>query len=221
MFEHRSHGHLIKETTRFADEIKRKAESCKQNVEQAQRDMRILFYGFFLLLYLEVGQASRKRRFLIFPPEGSINEVIIGFGLPALVQEQSLTIGTVIKFVYDLPVNATPYTDAIFNRQKRSRWDIYTSMEAFFGSIGVDGRACILRTICEAAEATLKHNGIVGELLHVLLTPSSTSEPLSAYGDSEYHAAERLGSKVSDSCHLLYSECTFGILDFVSEIEFS
>jgi hypothetical protein len=34
----------------------------------------------------------------------------------------------------------------------------------------LDGRACVLRAICEAADTTLLHNGLAGELLHVLLT---------------------------------------------------
>jgi hypothetical protein len=34
----------------------------------------------------------------------------------------------------------------------------------------LDGRACVLRAICEAADTTLRYNGLAGELLHVLLT---------------------------------------------------
>lgn len=36
--------------------------------------------------------------------------------------------------------------------------------------LGLDGRACVLRAICEAADTTLQHNGLAGEVLHVLLT---------------------------------------------------
>ena len=32
------------------------------------------------------------------------------------------------------------------------------------------GRACMLRSICEAATWPVQHDGLVGELLHVLLT---------------------------------------------------
>jgi hypothetical protein len=35
---------------------------------------------------------------------------------------------------------------------------------------GIEGRSCVLRTICEVAETPLHHNGLVGELLHVMLT---------------------------------------------------
>ena len=33
----------------------------------------------------------------------------------------------------------------------------------------MDGRACVLRAICEAADVTFKYNGLLGEVLHVLL----------------------------------------------------
>lgn len=40
------------------------------------------------------------------------------------------------------------------------------------------------------------------------------------YMDSEYYAAERLGTLTSGSCHLLYSECQVGLLDFISEVQY-
>jgi len=45
-------------------------------------------------------------------------------------------------------------------------------------------------------------------------------EELRNYMDSEYYAAERLGTEVSGSCHLLYSECEVGLLDFISRVEY-
>lgn len=35
---------------------------------------------------------------------------------------------------------------------------------------GIDGRECMKKSICEAAMAPLKDEGLVGELLHLLLT---------------------------------------------------
>jgi hypothetical protein len=58
----------------------------------------------------------------------------MGFGLPILVNEQSLTMGTVLKFLYNVPTNSSAYLDPIFNRERRSvpkisRWDIYSMLE--------------------------------------------------------------------------------------------
>jgi len=36
--------------------------------------------------------------------------------------------------------------------------------------MNLDGRACVLRAICEAAETTISDSGLAGEVLHVLLT---------------------------------------------------
>jgi hypothetical protein len=36
--------------------------------------------------------------------------------------------------------------------------------------MNLDGRACVLRAICEAADATISDSGLAGEVLHILLT---------------------------------------------------
>jgi len=58
----------------------------------------------------------------------------MGFGLPILVNEQSLTMGTVLKFLYNVPTNSSAYLDPVFNRERRSdhktsRWDLYSMLE--------------------------------------------------------------------------------------------
>jgi hypothetical protein len=42
--------------------------------------------------------------------------------------------------------------------------------DAVTSRLGIDGRACVLRAICEAADTTFQYNGLAGEVLHVLLT---------------------------------------------------
>ncbi|KDR23463.1 hypothetical protein L798_08665 [Zootermopsis nevadensis] len=168
---------------------------------------------------------SRMRRFLVYPDNGSYAELIMGFGLPILIQDESLTMGTVIKLLYDFPTNSSVYLDSVFNRERRtvsktSRWDIYSMLESACDRLGLDGRACVLRAICEAADTTLQYNGLAGEVLHVLLTPSTTMEVHRNYMDREYYAAERLGTDVSGSCQLLYPECEVGLLDFISKVEY-
>ena len=61
-------------------------------------------------------------------------QLIMGFGLPILVNDQSLTMGTVMKILYNVPTNASVYLDPIFKRERRSapktsRWDIYSMLE--------------------------------------------------------------------------------------------
>ena len=35
---------------------------------------------------------------------------------------------------------------------------------------GLEGRNCLLRSICEIAEIPVYYNGLIGELLHVIFT---------------------------------------------------
>lgn len=41
-------------------------------------------------------------------------QFIIGLGIPVDLKEQSVTVGTVIKFQYDLPTNSSEYTSRIY-----------------------------------------------------------------------------------------------------------
>lgn len=55
-------------------------------------------------------------------------------------------------------------------KEKNSRWMIYRLIEGIAKNKGLDGRACLLRTICEASDAKFSHkSGLMGELLHVVL----------------------------------------------------
>lgn len=59
-----------------------------------------------------------------------------GFGMPIKLEEQSLTMSTVMRFVYQLPSNATVFTDPYATVQKRSRkqstrWNMYSRLQAF------------------------------------------------------------------------------------------
>jgi len=61
-------------------------------------------------------------------------QLIMGFGLPILVNDQSITMGTVMKILYNVPINSSEYLDPIFNRDRRSaaktsRWDLYSMLE--------------------------------------------------------------------------------------------
>jgi len=59
----------------------------------------------------------------------------IGLGLPITLEEQSLTMGIIIGWMYPLPTNSTIYVDPSDYVQKRStqpstRWDTYLRLEA-------------------------------------------------------------------------------------------
>ncbi|XP_073959916.1 uncharacterized protein [Choristoneura fumiferana] len=271
-----------------------------------------------LLNFLAALEAHRHKRYLVYPDGGPARaQFILGLGIPVDLKEQAVTVGTVIKFQYDLPTNSTEYTSRIYGfantvsrdmdgdqpnieqdtavdsrkidsdaiedekledadedrndtlvditfkeRRKRAllyseggviqgddnelsldeairrqelkdakareedeepqrmnRWDFYKIIEHMTERYGFSGRPCLLRTICEAADVPFTHeNGLLGEIAHILLTPSSTKDALSHHTDNEYHAAERLGRSAGADCEQLFPECENSILNTFTEI---
>lgn len=52
-----------------------------------------------------------------------------------------------------------------------SRWLLYDGMGKVLSEKGFDGRHCVLRAICEAAESKFGfHGGLLGQLFHIVLT---------------------------------------------------
>lgn len=51
------------------------------------------------------------------------------------------------------------------------RWTVYKGLEGLAKRLGYQGRICVLKSICEVAEEPFHYtNGLIAELLHILLT---------------------------------------------------
>ncbi|XP_066585090.1 uncharacterized protein [Prorops nasuta] len=190
------------------------------------------------------GITSRSKRYFVYPPPTDLAptkvQLIIGLGLPMEV-DVSMIIGYVMKFNYNLPYNASyltsPYVryDRSINRNTSlnktdenldeeidepilTRWELYEILESIFET-SRSGKACLLKMICDAADVPInKIHGLTGELLHVALTPSSTSDPYRTDFDREYQGAEIAGRENPGQCENLFPECTESLLDYVTEI---
>jgi len=81
---------------------------------------------------------------------------------------------------------------------------LYEYVEDYLFTFGMDGKACLLRAICEMHESPLLGYGLVGELLEIFLTPSR-----SAYQQkmSEYISAEQTG-KQEGECWKFNKDCS-------------
>ncbi|XP_055605719.1 uncharacterized protein LOC129753897 [Uranotaenia lowii] len=116
-----------------------------------------------------------------------------------------------------------------------SRWSFYKMLEAIGDQKGYNGRSCLLRTICEAAEARFSHsNGILGELLHILFTPSTSADHRGRFKRDdtteedplhrEYRRAELLAHQHSGRspdtsiCSDMFADCPFSLLGLFSEV---
>ncbi|GAB0088582.1 hypothetical protein DMENIID0001_030390 [Sergentomyia squamirostris] len=100
--------------------------------------------------------------------------------------------------------------DPFFSRRK-----IYKTMESKLKSHGHSGRPCLLRAICEEAENPMHdHNGVIGDIIHIILTPSTSNrEDL----HPEYYKAEELGR--SGDCSKYKKYCPQCILDYISQFK--
>ncbi|XP_055642058.1 uncharacterized protein LOC129778904 [Toxorhynchites rutilus septentrionalis] len=113
-------------------------------------------------------------------------------------------------------------TEPLFEENARSirmwrtftRKRAYRSLEINLNRMGLNGKRCILRAICEAAQDPLhEHNGIVGDLIQILLMPShSENEHLPA----EFYRAEEMGLR--HDCSKYRRHCSKSILDVISTI---
>ncbi|CAG9772590.1 unnamed protein product [Ceutorhynchus assimilis] len=159
---------------------------------------------------------SRQKRWLIWKEGTNWVSVIFGIGVPVNVEHQSITLGMVMKAFYLLPTNSSIFTNpeiGILDRKSRSkrsatRWKIYEAIENYLDRNNYpDGKACLLKSICEISAVPLEQkSGLIAEIFHSILTPSSTDDEIENHIHNEYHEAEKLGREV-ESCSHVFPEC--------------
>ncbi|XP_012158383.1 uncharacterized protein LOC101452171 [Ceratitis capitata] len=107
------------------------------------------------------------------------------------------------------------------NKQKTAstyRWLIYRAMEILMDRAGLAGRECMLRSICEHAAVPLHYDsGILGEILHIILTPSRSRDEFGNPNDGDYGRAERIGWSGGD-CEAAYTACTYAPIELITTI---
>ncbi|XP_018573081.1 uncharacterized protein LOC108912356 [Anoplophora glabripennis] len=161
------------------------------------------------------------------------HKIVFGLAIPVkLGPMQTIGMGWNFQFQYTEPTNITqlqtyPPVVSARSRDKREMQEsdralFYSGLEGVLNSEGIDGRACILRSICEnAADSTFHEaNGLYGHLIHIALTPD--------YGDGEvdpqlnpiYYEAQKAG-EYGVECDTLYPDCNCrnGFLDLFSVVE--
>ncbi|KAH8404821.1 hypothetical protein KR222_004644 [Zaprionus bogoriensis] len=180
---------------------------------------------------------QRFSRSLIFPATSPTRvQFIGGIGIPVEdLHFESVTSGYVLKAEYFLPTLAKEITRVYLNPQPITareqnkkvqheshfgsmyRWIIYRGIEMVLQNMNLPGRSCLLRVICEHAALPLTHeSGLLGELLHIVLTPSSSSDHYALHTDREYLIAERFGKR-GGSCATSYGrKCSRSPIDLIT-----
>ncbi|CAL4085644.1 unnamed protein product [Meganyctiphanes norvegica] len=109
--------------------------------------------------------------------------------------------------------------DALFGRKKRQAWEsmdgvnwaggdremVFHVIEDYLLYLGMKGKPCLLRAICETFETPLLKHGLFGEFLQLIFSVSNSIGAAQRLG--EYLEAEKLGKK-HKSCSKYYDGCS-------------
>ncbi|KAH8337896.1 hypothetical protein KR067_008935 [Drosophila pandora] len=94
-----------------------------------------------------------------------------------------------------------------------SRTNFYIMLKDKLKRTGYPEEPCLLRLICETNASTLGQvNGLLGTLVHIIFTPSSSSDE---HLDKEYYQAEWDGRQNGD-CSQYAIQCKENVLDLIS-----
>ncbi|KAI9563743.1 hypothetical protein GHT06_011207 [Daphnia sinensis] len=88
---------------------------------------------------------------------------------------------------------------------------IFKLLERSLQNTGIDGRACLLRAICEMQQVPFNHYSLMGEILTALLTPKRAAGNLM----QEYLEAEKLGQADAEFCITNYSGCPVSLFNMM------
>ncbi|XP_055633842.1 uncharacterized protein LOC129774170 [Toxorhynchites rutilus septentrionalis] len=166
-----------------------------------------------------------QKRFLPFIPYGGITKMLFSAAYDVKFNhktKRSLSWAYNFQANYAIPGTIVwPLPDSYFktrldegNFVDNSRVQLYRILEEMIDSWNSNGRDCLLRMICEVADTPLTHNGLIGEILDVIFTPSEEEKM-----DLEYKLAARYGANGVD-CGRLYGECPvgYGLLERLSTV---
>ncbi|KAK9702621.1 DM4/DM12 family [Popillia japonica] len=174
---------------------------------------------------------DRTKRWIMYPGGGQA-KVVLGIAWPVkLGSKQAMSCTVNFQFEFQEPQNfsifhqwppiirtrSLDYSNT--KRESSDRMIAYQSMETVLTSYGMNGRACLLRGICENAMDSVHHdgNGILGELLHIFLSPDYGDGEVDTDLDPVYVDAQQAGYYGVD-CLSLYPNCPYGstVLDVIS-----
>ncbi|XP_017876743.1 uncharacterized protein LOC108623015 [Ceratina calcarata] len=187
---------------------------------------RLTLLSLFSVMGIQASgnELLREERQAVYPPPlvypfVGMFKLVVGLAMPVKLSGRTLSYGQNIQFQYALPDNAsffTDYFDGTYRRRKRSSWDertpVYDILRQELDRRDIDGKECLKKNICEAAASPLRDEGLIGELLDLLLTPGPTM-------DEEYLEAATIGRN-RENCSMIYSTCPdgLGVLDRISII---
>ena len=82
---------------------------------------------------------------------------------------------------------------------------------------GSNSHQCILRALCEVAKTPQNEDGLLGDFINLLLTPTYTLDQLSKTQDSDYLEAQRKGHFLQD-CSSYEQSCPLSLFEVIQLI---
>ncbi|CAK1542052.1 unnamed protein product [Leptosia nina] len=172
-------------------------------------------------------------------PYGGTYKLVMGFSCP-VPNKDMVPMSFVVSFQYqfvqfqNISELSKYYIIKEVSREERDanlvgrrdeRQAFYTSVVDLMESKGYNGEDCVLRSLCEAAQHPLDEDGLVGELLHILLTPDYgrtefVEDPEWKETMATYLDATTAGRQMFN-CGFIYNKCPEGegILELISTLE--
>ncbi|XP_022129827.2 uncharacterized protein LOC111003555 [Pieris rapae] len=174
----------------------------------------------FILVLCAVKSHDVQKRGLIFPPT-TLYGIFFAVAVPLDIPDKNVFVSYNFESNYGVVTNITEIDEVLFpnlpivSRHSRSitRELAYTVLETKFQENGMNGRECLLRNICEAAETPLHHNGLLGHIMHIIFTPSASKEEGI---DDIYYEAEADGQR--GDCDKYYNECPLSLFDMITQL---
>ncbi|XP_058792552.1 uncharacterized protein LOC131665002 [Phymastichus coffea] len=154
---------------------------------------------------------GRHARSLAYP-DGSGMGIFFAIGVPVDLPDKSVSLSFYFEANYQTPhINNSGQMNASEHRIRRRALDrrmLYDAIERQFDSYGYRGRACLQRTICESAAFPFERSGLVGDLVRIIFTPSSS---LAENLEADVERAE-----FADDCRGFQRDCPISLLDLIS-----
>ncbi|EZA61847.1 hypothetical protein X777_04658 [Ooceraea biroi] len=113
--------------------------------------------------------------------------IFVALSVPLEHPLNSVSLSYFFEANYGLPPNITYFEPWLVRKRRRRNIDrtaIYRVLEGkferqvrkqivrFASTSGYPGRECLLRAICETSEYPIRHNGMIGDIVHVIFTKS-------------------------------------------------
>ncbi|KAJ8688561.1 hypothetical protein QAD02_024356 [Eretmocerus hayati] len=152
---------------------------------------------------------TRHIRSLGFP-SGSGMGMFFAVSIPVDIPNRSVSMSWYFEANYPLPTaNDTLIYAPIREKRSPDRSVFYEVLQNKLESFGYPGRACLLRTICEAAKFPFTHNGLLGDFIRILFTPSTSLR------DDLLHP-ELEAAEFMQDCKSFNKVCPVSLLDAIS-----